>query len=310
MRILGIDHVQLAMPSGGEDTARRFYRDLLGLEEVPKPAALAGRGGVWFRAGAVQLHLGVDAEFQPARKAHPALQVEGLTDLIARCVESGYPVQRDVALPGMDRAHIADPFGNRIEFIEVHQAGPPSFPRLIETERLSIRPVDPAFAEVINAAVRESFAELRSWLPWADHVPEVAETRAHLAEQQRKFHAGSDCTLSLWLRRTGEFVGSSGLHPRPAESSRREIGYWVRTSHTGRGFATEAVVAIAKTGFAALGLTAIEIRASERNVASQRVAERAGFRREGLLDDGRLDPDGHPSRTVVYLRRADDPATG
>jgi RimJ/RimL family protein N-acetyltransferase len=188
--------------------------------------------------------------------------------------------------------------------------GPPAFPRLILTERLSIRPVEPAFAEAINAAVRESFAELRVWLPWADHVPEVAETRAHLTEQQRKFEAGSDCTLSLWLRTTGEFVGSSGLHPRPAETSRREIGYWVRTSHTGRGLATEAVVAIAGTGFDALGLTAIEIRAFERNLASQRVAERAGFRRDALLDDGRLDPDGRPSRTVVYVRRRDDRAAG
>lgn len=184
-----------------------------------------------------------------------------------------------------------------------------AFPRLLETERLTIRPVDPASADVINAAVRESFNELRLWLPWADHVPEEAETRAHLAEQQRRFEAGTDCTLSLWLRATGEFAGSSGLHPRPVDSSRREIGYWIHTRHAGHGLATEAVVAIARTGFAALGLSAIEIRASERNGASQRVAERAGFRREALLDDGRLDPDGHPSRTVLYVRRADHPAT-
>jgi ribosomal-protein-serine acetyltransferase len=186
--------------------------------------------------------------------------------------------------------------------------GDPAFPRLLETERLNIRPVEPAYAEVINAAVRESFDELRLWLPWADHVPEVAETRAHLEEQQRQFEAGSDCTLSLWLRTTGEFVGSSGLHPRSADASRREIGYWVHSRHAGRGLATEAVAAIARTGFAVLGLTAIEIRASERNVASQRVAERAGFRREVLLEDGRLDPDGQPSRTVLYVRRSGDPA--
>jgi RimJ/RimL family protein N-acetyltransferase len=182
----------------------------------------------------------------------------------------------------------------------------PTFPRLLETERLTIRPVDPAFADVINGAVRESFDELRRWLPWADHVPAVGETRAHLEEQRRQFEAGSDCTLSLWLRTTGEFVGSSGLHPRPVDPGRREIGYWIHTRHTGRGLATEAVVAIARTGFATLRLTAIEIRASERNVASQRVAERAGFRREALLDDGRLDPDDHPSRTALYIRRADD----
>jgi catechol 2,3-dioxygenase-like lactoylglutathione lyase family enzyme len=122
MRIVGVDHVQLAMPAGGEDAARRFYGDVLGLEEVPKPAALAGRGGAWFQIGEVRLHLGVEADFRPARKAHPALRVEGLTALIVRCVDAGYPVERDVPLPGLDRVHVADPFGNRIELIELRNA--------------------------------------------------------------------------------------------------------------------------------------------------------------------------------------------
>lgn len=123
MRIVGVDHVQIAMPAGGEDAARRFYGDVLGLEEVPKPAALAGRGGAWFRSGGVQLHLGVEADFRPARKAHPALRVEGLTALIVRCVDAGFPVERDVPLPGLDRVQVADPFGNRIELIELRDAG-------------------------------------------------------------------------------------------------------------------------------------------------------------------------------------------
>lgn len=123
MRIVGLDHVQLAMPAGGEDAARRFYGDVLGLEEVPKPVALAGRGGAWFRSGGVRLHLGVEADFRPARKSHPALRVEGLTALIARCVDAGYHVERDVPLPGVDRVHVADPFGNRIELIEVLDVG-------------------------------------------------------------------------------------------------------------------------------------------------------------------------------------------
>jgi catechol 2,3-dioxygenase-like lactoylglutathione lyase family enzyme len=118
VRIVAIDHVQLAMPPGGEDAARRFYRDVLQLAEVPKPSALAGRGGVWFESGAVALHLGVEADFRPARKAHPALRVAGLADLIARCEAAGIPVTRDVALPGCERVHVADPFGNRIEFVE------------------------------------------------------------------------------------------------------------------------------------------------------------------------------------------------
>jgi catechol 2,3-dioxygenase-like lactoylglutathione lyase family enzyme len=119
VRIVEVDHVQLAIPAGGEDAARRFYRDVLGLEEVPKPAALAGRGGAWFRGGAVQLHLGIEADFRPARKAHPALRVEGLAAFIARCVAAGFPVTQDVRLPGLERVHVADPFGNRIELVEV-----------------------------------------------------------------------------------------------------------------------------------------------------------------------------------------------
>ena len=123
MRIVGVDHVQLAMPVGGEDAARRFYCEVLGLAEVPKPAALAGGGGAWFQSGDVRVHLGVEADFRPARKAHPALRVEGLTALIVRCVDAGYPVERAVPLPGVERVHVADPFGNRIEFIEVRDAG-------------------------------------------------------------------------------------------------------------------------------------------------------------------------------------------
>jgi catechol 2,3-dioxygenase-like lactoylglutathione lyase family enzyme len=122
--IVGIDHVQLAMPAGGEEAARRFYGDVLGFEEVPKPAALAGRGGAWFRSGGVHLHLGVEPDFRPARKAHPALRVEGLTALIVRCVNAGHPVERDVPLPGLERVHVADPFGNRIELLEQRDAGP------------------------------------------------------------------------------------------------------------------------------------------------------------------------------------------
>lgn len=124
MGIVGIDHVQLAMPAGGEEAARRFYGDVLGFEEVPKPAALAGRGGAWFRSGSVHLHLGVEPDFRPARKAHPALRVEGLTALIVRCVNAGHPVERDVPLPGLERVHVADPFGNRIELLELRDAGP------------------------------------------------------------------------------------------------------------------------------------------------------------------------------------------
>ena len=116
--ILGLDHVQVAMPPGQEDVARSFYRDLLGLEEEAKPANLAGRGGVWFRGGALRLHLGVDADFRPARKAHPALLVDGLRALEARCAAAGFAPVRDEPLEGFDRCHVFDPFGNRLELLE------------------------------------------------------------------------------------------------------------------------------------------------------------------------------------------------
>ena len=116
--IVGLDHVQLAMPPGGEDAARAFYGALLGLPEVPKPPVLAARGGCWFENEAVKLHLGVDAKFCAAQKAHPALLVSDLAALAARLAASGHPLTPDPAHPGLPRGYVDDPFGNRIELIE------------------------------------------------------------------------------------------------------------------------------------------------------------------------------------------------
>ena len=121
--IVGIDHVQLAMPAGQEDRARTFYGDLLGLSEVPKPPALAKRGGVWFRTGSVHLHLGVEADFRPARKAHPALLVQGLEGFAQRLRRAGLEVIEDERLPGHRRFFLSDPFGNRLEFLEPQGSG-------------------------------------------------------------------------------------------------------------------------------------------------------------------------------------------
>ena len=116
--ILAIDHVQLAMPAGGEAAARAFYAGVLGLREVRKPAELAGRGGAWFEVGDVRVHLGVEEGFRPARKAHPAFLVSGLGELVALCRARGYAVSDDEPLAGYGRAYVSDPFGNRIELLE------------------------------------------------------------------------------------------------------------------------------------------------------------------------------------------------
>jgi len=117
-RIHGLDHVQLAMPPGKEDEARNFYAGVLGLTEVPKPANLAARGGLWFEGGSLRLHMGVEPDFHPARKAHPALLVENLEALTAHLERSGVSIVRDEPLEGYHRIHISDPFGNRIELLE------------------------------------------------------------------------------------------------------------------------------------------------------------------------------------------------
>lgn len=112
----GLDHVQLACPRGGEDEARRFYGDLLGLREIEKPEPLRSRGGVWFECGAQQLHLGVEEPFAPARKAHPALLVHSV-DALEALAAGLADVTWDSDLPGYRRFYTEDPFGNRLELL-------------------------------------------------------------------------------------------------------------------------------------------------------------------------------------------------
>ncbi len=118
MRVQQLDHVQLAMPQGGEEQARAFYGELLGLPEVPKPSNLAARGGCWFERAALKIHLGIEPAFVTARKAHPAFLVEGLEELVDNLSKAGYPVSEDEPLEGYVRCYVSDPFGNRIELME------------------------------------------------------------------------------------------------------------------------------------------------------------------------------------------------
>ncbi|MFD7028069.1 VOC family protein [Streptomyces sp. NPDC059917] len=113
-----VDHVQLAAPPGSEDALRAYYGNVLGMTEIPKPPVLAARGGCWFAAGPVQLHLGVEEDFRPARKAHPGLRVTGIAAYAERLAARGATVVWDDNLPGHRRFYSEDPVGNRLEFLE------------------------------------------------------------------------------------------------------------------------------------------------------------------------------------------------
>jgi catechol 2,3-dioxygenase-like lactoylglutathione lyase family enzyme len=117
--LLGLHHVQLAAPAGCEHEARRFFGELLGLEELPKPAELAGRGGVWFRVGEQELHVGVEEHFQPAKKAHPGFLVDDVAALRAQLEAAGVPTVDAPGDGGADRFFVEDPWGNRIELTEL-----------------------------------------------------------------------------------------------------------------------------------------------------------------------------------------------
>jgi catechol 2,3-dioxygenase-like lactoylglutathione lyase family enzyme len=116
--MLRLDHVQLAIPKGAEDRCRRFYVDVLGMKEVPKPSTLAGRGGLWLESGPVRIHLGVEENFSPARKAHPAVVIGNLDGLAQMLSEAGCEPNWDDAIPEVRRFFASDPVGNRIEFLE------------------------------------------------------------------------------------------------------------------------------------------------------------------------------------------------
>lgn len=122
MSLPSVHHLMVAIPTDGEPAARAFYGDLLGFQEIPKPAEMAGRGGLWFATGNLDLHLGTEEPFRPARKAHVAYEVRDLDALRSRLTARGYPTRDDVRLPGYRRFHTEDPFGNRVELLEPEPA--------------------------------------------------------------------------------------------------------------------------------------------------------------------------------------------
>ena len=112
-----LHHVQVAIPAGGEPAAREFYAGLLGMDEIEKPEALRARGGCWFRSGTAEIHCGIDADFTPARKAHPALEVDEFDEACRALEVGGHTPRTDELLPGRRRCYVDDPFGNRIEIV-------------------------------------------------------------------------------------------------------------------------------------------------------------------------------------------------
>ncbi len=124
MRVSRIHHIQLAMPRGREKEACAFYADTLGIPEAPKPENLASRGGCWFVQDGLHIHLGVEEDFRPARKAHPAFLVEDLAALTKAIQAASYTTRVDEPLDGYDRIYVDDPFGNRIELLEPNAGKP------------------------------------------------------------------------------------------------------------------------------------------------------------------------------------------
>jgi catechol 2,3-dioxygenase-like lactoylglutathione lyase family enzyme len=128
VKVLALDHVQLAMPRNGEEDAIRFYVEVLGMRQVPKPEPMRASGGVWFRAGEAELHLGVEDPFRPSSKAHPALRVDDLDTFATHCEAAGHPIEWDTRYPGIRRFYVRDPFGNRIEILAFDLSAQPTHP--------------------------------------------------------------------------------------------------------------------------------------------------------------------------------------
>jgi RimJ/RimL family protein N-acetyltransferase len=177
-----------------------------------------------------------------------------------------------------------------------------NFPEEFETERLFIRCPRPGEGPLVNAAIVESHSTLKPWMPFANPLPSVDESEENVRRAYARFVLREDLRMHLFLRSNRRFVGSSGLHRINWAVGRFEIGYWIRTTESGKGLMTEAVNGIVQ--FAAENLQAqrIEIRCDPRNERSRRVAERAGFHLEAILLGDVPDVNGRPRNTAVYAK--------
>lgn len=181
-------------------------------------------------------------------------------------------------------------------------------PEQICSDRLDIRVVRPGQGKALCEAAVESLEELKPWFPWAKNVPTVEETEARCRECYSKFQARTDINLGLWLKNTNTCIGRTGFHRIDWNVPQFEIGYWARTSYTGKGYITEAVNAITAFAFDVLSARRVEIRMDGRNQRSWRVAERCGFTLEGILRKNSRDVDDRLRDTRIYAKVQGDDA--
>jgi len=182
----------------------------------------------------------------------------------------------------------------------------PILPLPRETERLVLRPPSPDYAEIIQDAIEETFEDLHRWMPWAVTMQSLEETREFLKAAERRFFEAEDFAVSAFLKKTGEFVLSTGLHPRNWNVPKFEIGYWCRAGMQGRNFTTEAVKTLTDIAFNEMSANRVEIRCDTRNIRSRRVAERAGYRLEAELRSDDRANDGSLRNTAIYVLLTED----
>jgi RimJ/RimL family protein N-acetyltransferase len=173
-------------------------------------------------------------------------------------------------------------------------------PEQIDTERLLIRPPRLGDGAAVNVAIRESFNELQPWMSWAREIPSVEQSEIFARESAARFARREELPLLLFERSSGELLGASGLHRIDWSVPAFEVGYWCRTSCTGRGYISEAVRGICKMAFTSLSARRFEVRMDDTNERSWRIAERLGFTLEGILRQDTRAPSGELRDTRVY----------
>ena len=174
------------------------------------------------------------------------------------------------------------------------------FPNRLITERLILRPPTPDDAAGVSAAVAASYPELHRWMPWAKDPYDIGQAQTFCADSQRKLKEGADFTTLLTLRHSGTIIGSAGLMGADPEVPSFEIGYWAHTAYTGRGYVSEAVVALARLAFEGCGAKRVQLKIDENNRRSQAVAERLGFALEATLTADSRDNTGAIASTRIY----------